>query len=196
MVLDHDGDGGLVEAHVDGGDPVVGAVEGVAEAVLAPQAVAEIPVEVQERGPGGLGGVGEGRQGAGRRDRPVVPVGPGLVGGVAPGVVAGGEAPRVGAVAPVVARVVPRVGVVDPGDGAGRLGPQHLPRLLHIATHLHNEIVYGRELELVPSTPSPTADHPQFCARAHGLARAAASGVSNAPDLFQHRFIFNSFVLI
>src|SRR2546427_4492751 len=46
VVLDHDHDGSLVEAHVDVLEPVFGLVEAIAETVDAPEFVTKIAVEV------------------------------------------------------------------------------------------------------------------------------------------------------
>ena len=62
VVLDHDDDRALVDGEVGVRDPVLAFAERVLEAVLAPDAIAELVIEVAERLHAVLGRVGEGGQ--------------------------------------------------------------------------------------------------------------------------------------
>src|SRR5580692_6082636 len=64
IVFDHYRDWSLIQAHVDGRDPVGGFVEGVAGTVDVPDLIAEVAIEMFAGGHGRLRRVREGSQGA------------------------------------------------------------------------------------------------------------------------------------
>ena len=98
----------MVQSHVNGRKPILSQVESVAWAIDPPQPVAEVAIEVFEGCERGVRGVGKRSEGAGRRDGAVIelvvakagpPADCGFVGRVVPGIITGGKAPAIGAVA-------------------------------------------------------------------------------------------------
>src|SRR5690606_619426 len=106
----------LIQPHKDRGAPVLVELNGVAKAVVPVQVFSIIPVVVLKCAHGGVRGVRERCQSAGRCHLAFITVFGGFVGGVVLWSVAGGEAPEVIAIAPVVLRIFDTVPLVDQRD--------------------------------------------------------------------------------